>query len=251
MTDSPEGYSDEHYRHVQQSQSETPYQESEASLDDYPNRQHAWEMGNDPVVDRIAARQMMENPDLTHDYHPSNWNDSQPSIVTGNDFQARAISYTPTWNPSLGYLAQASLNSDEQFPLATPLERDGYMLSAGQLVDSKARQDYAREAYGTLDEIGARYNPNDPGNQHELDVSVDAAFGVMTTAASFNAERQALLRMQSQREANIRAEEARRTAGGAGGSAEGKRHREGGSSPDGQPSKRRPPGDNARSRRSR
>ncbi|TXL83754.1 hypothetical protein [Streptomyces sp. IB2014 016-6] len=240
MPNPPEGYSHEHYNYVHYNQSAKLPQQDDSdrqpvgSLDNYPSSHHAWRMGNHPAVDRIAARQMMDeypSPNLTSDYDPSTWPNGEPTIVTGNDSQAREISFTPKWAaPSFPYLAQSVHNADQQFPLTTPLERDEYSATAAQLIDARIRQHLAQEAYGRLETVGAGQDPDNPQSQHEVDVSVDAAFDVMTKGASWNRERQSLLEMQAKRAA-----EASRQAEVAKNSTREKRHREQSSSSDERP----------------
>ncbi|MGX1025348.1 hypothetical protein RKD37_000220 [Streptomyces ambofaciens] len=186
-------------------------------------RTHLRSVSREPMP--IAARQMMDeypSPNLTSDYDPSTWPNGEPSIVTGNDSQAREISFTPEWAPpSFPYLAQSVHNAAQQFPLTTPLERDEYSATAAELIDARVRQHFAQEAYGRLETVGAGQDPDNPQSQHEVDVSVDAAFDVMTIGARWDRKRQSLLRMQAER-----AGEARRQAEVARNSTREKRDRE-------------------------
>lgn len=237
MTDSP----GEYYEHYNNDEERSP---SETSSDwrAYPNSQNAYQMGTDPRADRAAARVMMGDPDLMHDYdHDPQNRSAEQSIVTGNTTRAPAITYTPNWgNPSLHQLAEASYSSHTQFGPEEPDLRFAYENTAGQLIDARVRQNLSRTAYGTLAEISEYHDPRDPRTQHAVDTSVHAAFDVMTSAASFNAQRQDLAARQAQREA-----ERARTERGKG-SADRKRRNKDGSPSEGRPSKHhRPSGGSA------
>ncbi|MBT3150921.1 hypothetical protein HTV45_08470 [Streptomyces sp. CHD11] len=162
----------------------------------YPSYDNAWRMGTDPVVDAIAARQMLADPQLRHEFDA--W-DPQTSvrpgeILTGNDSGAVPLLRTPQWDPPAESLAGAVWDTRSQYPHTTPAQQDPLQTAAAHLVDAKTEQDLSRMAWGDLGTVGAAYaaDPSDPQRQHASDTSVEAAFKVMSSAAVYQREHEQL-----------------------------------------------------------
>ncbi|MET4927569.1 hypothetical protein P3L51_35310 [Streptomyces sp. PSRA5] len=229
----PERYQDSDGNSVPYTPSGASYQQSERSRAGYQGTEPPYLMGSDAMQDTVMARNILEDDALTHSYEQDSWGGAPPFIVTENDLQARPIQYAPDWNPSFSHLANASWEAHSQFPLTQPHEREAYETAVSGVVDGKIRQDFARAAWGDLDQIGRNYDPDDSENEFAREISVQAAFDVSTSASKFNTEGQRLRSLQAEREAEVKAAEARKrmAAYAAGPSSGDKRNREGGGSP--------------------
>lgn len=223
MADSPRGYSYDSSSYGSYDSPES-YQSRASPGDNYPSAQGAYKMdGTNPLTDTVAAQAMMRGPDprLRHEYSQADPSGYQPPMVTGNKYHAPAVAYTPTSIP-FRELLQAAEGSGAQFPLTTPAERAGYETAAYRTIDAGAQQHLAKTAWGSLEEIGDKFDPNNSKNVYARDTSVGAAFQVMEEGAKFNTARGNLVAAQSRREAEKRERE-RRADGSAPGEKRGRK----------------------------
>jgi hypothetical protein len=177
------------------------YPGSPAYAANYPNADNAYQLGrHNPRVDRLAARQILapmpgrNSPSLVHELPERNPTTGAygDRMTTGNAREDTPLSYAPHWTPSLSQLAAAANYPSDQFPHSTPEQRMSYSNAAADLTNAKAEQTLVRTAYGTLAEVGQRFDPRDERSVYARDVSVGAAFDVMKSGPVFEREREKL-----------------------------------------------------------